>query len=328
MRIALCGLAAVTFWLGCFPAMAADYQWTRMTSAAAYFSRDGSGAVTLNGKMWLLGGWTGPRYNDVWSSTDGATWTQVRANSPTDPKMWEPRHTAGYAVFKNKMWVIGGDPNSGHYQPDVWSSSDGVNWVEATSNAPWGQRCLTYTTVHDRKIWVMGGQTVPQFVPGVPEVFYNDVWSSSDGATWTQVTANAPWLPRGAIQGSVEFNGRMWLLGGGTYQTLTRGRAYYNDVWSSADGVNWTQATAHAPWAGREYQSVGVFDNKMWIMAGYAAGNRNDVWYSSDGVSWTQLPNTPWTPRHAASLFVYNNHIFFTLGYTNDVWRLDKVGVP
>ena len=46
-----------------------------------------------------------------------------------DPaKDWEGRHTAGYAVFHDRMWIVGGDPLQGHYQPDVWSSADGKTW--------------------------------------------------------------------------------------------------------------------------------------------------------------------------------------------------------
>jgi hypothetical protein len=251
--------------------------------------------------------------------------------------MWEGRHCAGYVVFNNKMWVVGGDCLTGHYQPDVWSSSDGANWTRATANAPWGQRNLHVTMVHDGKIWVMGGQTNPEFVSGVPVAFYNDVWNSSDGVNWTQVTAHAAWSPRGMIQGTFEFNGRMWLVGGGTYDTSGYPRLYYNEVWSSTDGLDWRKDTT-APWAVRQYQSVGVFDNKIWVMAGgngtTSGYNRNDVWYSSDGVNWTELPNTPWGPRHAPTLFTYNNHMYITggtqtnVGFVHDVWRLDKLGVP
>ena len=41
---------------------------------------------------------------------------------------WEGRHTAGYVVFKNRMWIVGGDPIQKHYQNDVWSSENGKNW--------------------------------------------------------------------------------------------------------------------------------------------------------------------------------------------------------
>jgi hypothetical protein len=136
------------------------------------------------------------------------------------------------------------------------------------------------------------------------------------------------------IQGSVVFQGRMWLLGGGTYDTPAHPtRAFYNEVWSSADGVQW-QLNAVAPWPPRQYHSVAVFDNKMWVMAGgnnsTPGYNRNDVWYSSDGVNWIELPNTPWVPRHAGTVFVHDGHLWMVAGShpdstpINDVWRLDK----
>ena len=40
----------------------------------------------------------------------------------------------------------------------------------------------------------------------------------------------------------------------------------------------------------------------------------NDVWHSADGVNWYELPNTPWKPRHAASIFVYDNALWVTAG--------------
>ncbi len=227
MRITLLNLCIAACWLSTTAAAVAEYRWTEVTKAATFCNRDGAGAVTFNHRMWILGGWADDPaggkahvgYNDVWSSTDGLRWTQVRPNTPNNAGVWDVRHCGGYVVFNNRMWIVGGDPLLKHYQPDVWSSTDGATWVRATANAPWGQRHLHVTMVHDGKIWVMGGQTFPTYVPGVPEAFFNDVWSSSDGANWTRVTEHAAWSPRGMIQGGVEFNGRMWLLGGGTYDT-------------------------------------------------------------------------------------------------------------
>lgn len=238
------------------------YAWTLVTGSAAFAARDGAGALVFDGKMWLLGGWN-PNddvnfpetcNSEVWSSADGATWTEEVAEAP-----WEGRHTAGYAVFGGRMWIVGGDPIQGHYQPDAWSSADGVDWELETDALPWGDRVLFHTAVLGDTLYVMGGQTLPQFTTENEEtILYNDVWASADGVAWTQLLADAPWEPRGMIGGSAVWNDRIWLLGGGTYDTPERPyRDYYNEVWSTAEGATWTQH-ADAPWDPRQYHDVAV----------------------------------------------------------------------
>jgi hypothetical protein len=325
------------------------YGWQNVTIQAQYVGRDGAGLVVYDNKLWLLGGWNPsttvfPLYtsNEVWNSSDGKHWTQIKPNTfgtaSFDPNTdWEGRHMAGWAVFDDRLWIIGGDSNQCHYQPNAWSSSDGLHWTQVTYRLPWGARVLFYTLVFDNKIWVMGGQTLvlsdcagyPQ-----PETFYNDIWNTSDGRVWTQVTPAEPiWDPRGVICGAVVFQGRMWVIGGGTYGTP---QYLYNDVWSSPDGIHWTRVLASAPWQGRIYHDITVYDNRMWVIGGHAAnndGNLSDVWSSPDGVHWTQVPNTPWLARHAASVAVFNGGIFMTGGTTNengsqdDVWKLDRAPI-
>ena len=174
----------------------------------------------------------------------------------------------------------------------------------------------------------MGGQTLPQTAPA-PEQFYHDVWNSTDGVRWHRVTEHVPWGPRGMIGGCVVFEDRMWVLGGGTYDTPdTPDRIFYNDVWCSADGVNWEQRTEAADWAPRQYHEVAVFDGHMWVLEGFnrSGGNRNDVWFSADGVTWQELPDTPWAPRHAASVFVYRGALWMVAGnnMVPDVWKLTR----
>lgn len=308
-----------------------EYQWSCLTKQAAFAGRDGAGALTYNNKMWLLGGWNPddkvhfPHIcnSEVWSSEDGTLWTLMTKNAP-----WEGRHTAGYAVHNEHMWIVGGDCNQGHYQHDVWNSTDGIHWNCVNDQVPWGPRALHYTVVFNNKIWIMGGQTVPQFAPA-SEIFYTDVWNSVDGVQWTQITDNAPWGPRGIIGGSVVFNKRIWILGGGTYDTPDKPqRIYYNDVWSSADGIHWEQSLEQAPWYPRQYHEVAVFDNKMWVMEGFneAGGNRADVWYSADGIHWHEIANTPWDTRHAASVFTYADGLWMVAGNNMfpDVWKLSR----
>jgi len=323
-----------------------EYEWQPVTMTAPWAARDGAGLLSFQGKMWLLGGWNPDpavrEYfplicnNEVWSSADGAAWSLVKPNTFTDRSFdpasdWEGRHTAGYAVYRDKMWIIGGDCNQKHYQNDVWNSTDGKTWtyVNKGKDVPWAPRVLHYTVVHDDKLWVIGGQSMPAFAGG-DEKFYRDAWTSTDGVEWQEITPREPcWSARGMIGGSAVMNDRIWILGGGTYDTpTTPQRKFHNDVWSSADGIAWTQHIAEAPWHPRQYHDVAVWDNQLWVMEGYheKGGNRNDVWYSADGVKWTELQNTPWKPRHAASLVVHNGSLWMIAGNNMqpDVWRLTR----
>ncbi len=317
-----------------------DYRWELVTERAEFAPRDGAGGLVFQDRMWLLGGWNPgdkqhfPRIcnNEVWSSGDGREWRLEKPNTFLDATFdaqrdWEGRHTAGYVVHDGRMWIVGGDVNQGTYQHDVWNSRDGRTWkwVNPDRPVPWGPRALHYTVAFDNSIWVLGGQTMPGFVES-EEVFYRDVWRTSDGVEWEQILPDEPaWSPRGMIGGHAVFQDRIWILGGGTYDTpTTPTRQFFNDVWSSADGKTWTCHTEAAPWAARQYHEVAVFDDRLWVLEGYAGANRNDVWHSADGMTWHEVPNTPWKPRHAASVFVFQGALWMVAGNNmeSDVWRL------
>lgn len=309
------------------------YQWDEITGKAAFAPRDGAGALVFKDKMWMLGGWNPPDTvnfprkcnSEVWSSTDGANWMREAHRAP-----WEPRHTAGYVVHQDHMWIVGGDPLQGHYQDDVWKSADGVNWTQVTGRTPWSPRVLHHTVQFKGRIWVIGGQTMPHYA-AAPERFHRDIWNTVDGVNWQQVTPAEPYWPqRGMIGGAAVLHDRIWILGGGTYDTpAIPARKYFNDVWSSSDGICWEQHTSGAPWMPRQYHDIAAFDNQLWVLEGYNenGGNRNDVWRSPDGVNWFEVPNTPWAPRHAAGVYVYKNALWMVAGNNMeaDVWRLSRV---
>lgn len=310
---------------------------------AAFPPRDGAGALVHEGRMWLIGGWSrDTRYfprvcaNDVWCSADGRDWHCVKANTFLDERFdgscdWEGRHCAGYAVHRGRMWILGGDMNQGHFQNDIWSSADGGRWdrVQAPDGLPWANRAHHICAVHRDQIWVMGGQTNGGFVPGVVDAFHDDLWTTSDGIEWSRIEPHGTrWSPRGMIGNQAVLHDRVWILGGGTYDTPDHpARQYHNDVWSSPDGVHWTRHLEHAPWAPRQYHEVAAFDGRLWVLEGWdGRQNRRDVWYSDDGNDWHELPDTPWAPRHAASVFVFDDALWMVTGNNmqSDVWRLER----
>ena len=71
---------------------------------------------------------------------------------------------------------------------DVWCSSDGVSWEQATPHAPFSPRSQPGVTVFENRLWVIGGGG-PESIP------FNDVWFSDDGITWTEATNMPVFLP-------------------------------------------------------------------------------------------------------------------------------------
>lgn len=334
------------------PSQNAHYKWSQVLAEGPFQPRDGAGALVYRDRMWLLGGWNPlaptiyPRTcnNEVWSSSDGVHWRNEKPNTfdswGFDGELdWEGRHTAGYVVYRNRMWILGGDIIQGRYQMDAWSSEDGQSWLRESPDMGMPQRALQYTVNYGEKLWIMGGQTMPDFVGGGTTKVFDDVWMSTDARNWDQVPQDGPhWAPRGIISGQVVFDNKMWVVGGGVYTNWDHPeRTYYNDVWSSSDGKTWNQhGDDSIPWDPRQYLDVAVYDGRIFVLGGYnQRGNLNDVWFTQDGENWYEVADTPWIERHAASTWVFKGGLYIGVGNAvqggamhADLWRLDAQVAP
>ena len=207
--------------------------------------------------------------------------------------------------------------------------------------AQFGRRAFQITGVFNGQLWLMGGQRTSFLVdpdwPGAPSGVFNDVWSSTDGATWTETPTVGPmWAPRGLVDNAVSFDGRMWLIGGGTYEDPEEGREwreFRNDVWSTADGVHWEKAPEFAPFTTRTHHNVAVFDGRLWVIGGHDDfDNREDAWYTADGRNWYDGSGAGFVPRHAGSAWVHNGNMYIGAGNAfsweehdpdTGIWRAD-----
>jgi len=299
--------------------------WVKVTDNAGWPPRDSQGEVVYQDKMWILGGWfdsSKPCPRDVWNTPDGKTWNLVQKTAP-----WKHSDLPMTLVFKDRMWFMGGWYNGRlpDHAPtnDVWCSTDGVKWEQATPSAGWSPRLAAGAVVFKDKMWILGGSE--NYLFGDERSLKNDVWYSSDGREWTLATTNAGWAPR-AFHQAVVYDNKIWVLGGGNYSPKCHAR---NDVWCSADGVNWTKVTEAAPWPPRIWFSSVVYRDRLWVLgggSGKSTPNFGDVWYSKDGKNWTQLKSeVVWKERHEHSTFVFQDKIWVSGGYPplhNDVWSL------
>ena len=248
------------------------------------------------------------------SANNKIVWQEALATT-TSTERWATRKAHQTVVFNNRMWVLGGIDNDDNRLNDVWSSSNGTNWAMATADAGWTARYYHTSVVFNNRMWVLGGLLYSSIVR-------NDIWDSTNGADWNRVkdNNNIGWETR-YLHSSVVFDGKIWVLGG--YD----GSNNKNDVWYSADGINWSEATSDAGWSARWGHSSVVFDDKIWVLGGNAGGHKNDVWYSADGINWTRATtNAAWEARNFHTSVVFDDKIWVLGGQNalrirlNDVW--------
>jgi hypothetical protein len=281
--------------------------WVPVQEHAPWSARDSAGEVVFQGRMWLFGGYTPGLVADVWSSADGVEWRQegqipsqaginipvnwvygdrmwVADNEGTlfasadgahwekvcDQTPWKGRYAAGGAVFRGRMWVLGGK-SAGALHSDIWSSADGVEWTLEVERAPWSPRqVFSMLAVHQEQLWLVGGGITTYH----PFKAYREVWRSSDGRQWTKVLDEAPW-PGRIWSTVIPYRGRLWLLGGFRAEPTWNNFA---DVWYSADGAEWRELPCPEIWSARHELSAYAHEGRLWVVAGNAWPLTRDVW--------------------------------------------------
>ncbi|WP_185154142.1 DUF6242 domain-containing protein [Fulvivirga sp. M361] len=208
--------------------------WIRHFIEDGFSQREAVSALTFDDKLWVIGGNSpgsfgalGSPVNDVWSSSNGTTWTQVTADAGFDA-----RTAPSAIVFNGKMYIIGGVDAGGILLNDVWSSSDGASWTQETAAAAFTARKSAGVFAFNDKLFLIGGEGSD----GTDPVQYADMWVSEDGATWTEVDVNDPFvLPSNFTARSnhavfVEGN-EIFMIGGTGPLDADMLPTYYTSVW-------------------------------------------------------------------------------------------------
>lgn len=217
--------------------------------------------------------------------------------------------------FKDKLYFIGN-------KNKILASEDAIKWQEPEKfleTIPENIKKLpemewSEAVVFKNKIYIIGGK--------VNGDFSNEIWYSEDGINWIQEkpkTQDASMFsPRWFVSATV-FKDKIYLVGGWDKD------GYKNDVWTSNDGINWSeQKTTNPKFKPIIGHKIIGFNNKIYLTGGFSKTNGNeffnDIWSSADGKDWIKetLTGDKYTKRYAHTLQVFDNKLWL-LGGTGDV---------
>ncbi|OQR88845.1 hypothetical protein ACHHYP_06601 [Achlya hypogyna] len=241
---------------------------------------------------------------------DTPTWSLL----PSTDRRFEARDGHASAVFRGKLWDIGG--KSGTYTTR--------RLVPTTRRSDiWNPRMATFFT---EKIL---GVSILVLLEGYSPTPANDIWYSPDGGempptahlAWIQVRYPVPWAQRG-WHCAIALNDLFYVMGGSPLN---------NDVWDTDSIVNgnW-QATGSVPWSARTGHTCVVHTVKnaklgdastktMGVLAGGWGDDTkilNDVWLLGDDRTCINYrsPDTlateaaPWPVRAFSALVSLDTH--------------------
>ena len=228
------------------------------------------------------------------------------------------------------------------------SALDGVS-VEDTSFTKYNDAYVTAETdtgLKSREVWLTSYTGIYTAKESMAIPFKDKLFLfGSNSSTATQYTMNGMhWTTHpearafGQKKGGqvVEFDGKLWVIGGGGADGLTA------EVWSSTDGFNWrlvteiqTQINGQVvKMHGRKGHQVIVFQDELWLIGGENKYGdlKADVWSSSNGQYWTRRTDfAPIGRRTNHKAVVYNEKIYVVGGASDvsgqhdGVWSYDGV---
>lgn len=307
--------------LVCSAATATADQWTELHPAAKPTARAGHTMVTIDGVIYLFGGYerdaassngregtadksgadiTGPSaangpVSDLWKF-DGQNWQKIADNHPPPPRYL---HTA--IVYRNKMFVFGGQSSTTYFN-DTWEYDPNTRtWLELPPGGLKPEPRSRHSAVmEDGSMIVFGGKGAN----GQQSDAY--AWSFNlTTQTWTRKSAN----PSGALDchSATMVGNKMYVFGGNSGSTKKNDVFSYDpaaDTWTKVS----TQGTSPDP---RAFSAMTTEGTSFLIFGGENNSGVffNDTWeFNTITNTWTRRGNIPLgvTRAGAATIQVAN----------------------
>jgi hypothetical protein len=267
------------------------YNSTTIESAA---NRSNYGLLEINGMFLTFGGEIPPYTigsvgtvsNKIYYSTDNTvTWT-VYAGTTT----WSARTEFVFFKYNGKLWLIGGWNGSSYYG-EIWTSTNGFDWVLEKSDANLAVRSALFVKFNGL-LWIIGGIRTA----GTGK----EIYTSSDGINWVLRTSSGFAISISGCQNIGIYNNQLIIASVGN-----------NTFYKSSDGLTWTTrpynntVTVNAP--------IVTYNGELYLIGGYNSSTpttittiykydfTNDLW-----ISWTDINHARTNHR----VLRYENNVY------------------
>jgi len=203
------------------------------------------------------------------------------------------------AVFGNQLYV-------GTRLGEIFRTPDGQKWTKMTGY-PGGGGFVMSMVLHGSHLYVNNGATI---------------YRSSDGTAWTPVVGPSPAkhsynfgapLSKATIESFTAFNGSLWAGVG-------RDNVNGFEVWTSSDGINWTESldVTPVPMGSNAYIGEPGHVPAMQAYKGhlYVATYHGKEMYRTDGVTGWKSSMVPMTgDGDMLRMAVHNNTLYMGRSY-------------
>lgn len=208
-------------------------------------------------------GYDGRLGSILWTSADGAAWTNIT------PDGFDAMGIVSVVPFEGGLLGVGrGDTTDVDSEvAAVWISEDGISWRRAEGGPDMRGQMIDVVAT-DAGLFAVGG------VPGEDAA---GIWRSTDGETWERTGGD---FPRAFIWSIAE--GGPGLVATGWRRNPEPDLA----VWTSADGLEWTLAPDPEGFEGFEGLDVIEHKGTLVIVGGSIERQEARFWTSSDGAAW------------------------------------------
>lgn len=217
-------------------------------------------------------------------------------------------------AFDNRLWMLN--------DKAAWFSDDGDNWQKNAVSI------FNNAFQHGDEIWqfscgFISGTGSSSCVSGVPSLAV-----SKNATDWT--FSNGDFDPVNRVGSTrFSFNDKLWIVGGAHLSVTLLNGYYYNDIWSSSNGVDWLQQPLVTDFPSVISMQAINFDGKLWLYSGlskdptqpsYIAPTKNDIlWSSVDGTTW--LSHGKMSLQWQGNVFSRGDRLW-SFFYENNAWVL------